>query len=131
MKTSQKIARRLIGIGVIGVLAIFYGPLALDEICAAFPGDPLHAAALRDCAAVDHAFNRLDQEQRADCYAEHLLLMGDSSVPQNEVDLAVSAARNHQSKTDVVQQQQLARYLDARDPRRVQKTQAQAGSQGQ
>jgi hypothetical protein len=45
--------------------------------------------------------------------------MGESGVPQNEVDLAVSAARSHQPKTDVVQQQQLARYLDARDARRV------------
>jgi hypothetical protein len=119
MKTSPKVIRRLIGIGGVGLLAAFYGPLALNDIRAAFPGDALHAAALRDCAAANHAFNRLDQEQRADCYAGHLLLMGESSVQQNEVDLALSAARGHQFKTDVVQQQQLARYLDARDTWRV------------
>jgi hypothetical protein len=115
MKRSQKIARRLIGIGGFGLLAVFYGPQALNDIHAAFPGDALHAAALRDCAAANPAFNRLDQEQRADCYAGHPLLAGESSVPSSQIDLAVSAARGHQFKTDVVQQQQLARYLDARD----------------
>jgi hypothetical protein len=118
VKTSQRIIRRLIGIGGVGLLAAFYGPLALKNIRAAFPGDALHAAALGDCAAANHAFNRLDQAQLADCYAGHLLLMGDSAVALNEVDLAVSAARGHQFKTDVVQQQQLTRYLDARDARR-------------
>jgi hypothetical protein len=113
MMISPKIARRLIGIGGVGLLAVFYGPLAVNEIRAAFPGDALHATALRDCAQVTPSFNRLDREQCADCYAGHLLLMGESEAPQNEVDLAVSAARGHQFKTDVVQQQQLARYLDS------------------
>ena len=119
MKTWQKNVRRLIGIGGVAVLAVLYGPLALNEIRAAFPGDALYGGALRDCAAANPAFNRLDQKQRADCYAGHLLPIGESGVPQNEVDLAASAARGHQFKTDVVQQQQFTRYLDVRDARRA------------
>jgi hypothetical protein len=118
MTTSKRIVWRLIGIVGVGLLAVFYGPLAINGIHAGFPGDELHAAALRDCAHVNPNFNRFDQEQRADCYAGHPLLMGDSSGPPNQVDLAASAARGHQFKTDVFQQQQLARYLDARDARR-------------
>jgi hypothetical protein len=115
MTASRKIVWRLIGIGGIGLLAIFYGPQAFNGIRAGFPEDALHAAALRDCAKVNPNFNRFDQDQRADCYVRNPLLMGSSSGSPNQVDLAVSAARGHQFQTDVIQQQQLARYLDARD----------------
>jgi hypothetical protein len=84
MTTSQKRARRLIGMGVAGLLVVFYGPLSLNYIRAAFPGDTLHAAALRDCAAANPAFNRLDEEERADCYAGHLLLTAESGAAPNE-----------------------------------------------
>ena len=46
---------------------------------------------------------------RAACYAMH---------PPNEVDLSVSAARLHRLDSDVVQQQQLDRYLAARNDQR-------------
>jgi hypothetical protein len=112
MHTSRKLVMRLTGLAGVGLLACFYGPLAVDAIRAGYPGDALHAAALNDCAVVNPAFNRLDQEQRTACYARHQ--MGESGVFPNQVDLAVSSARDHQLKTDVVRQQQVVRYLDAR-----------------
>jgi hypothetical protein len=117
MQTSRKLVVRLTGLAGVGLLAAFYGPLAFDEIRAGYPGDALHAAALNDCAMMNVAFNRLDQEQRTACYARHQ--MGESGVFPNQVDLAASSARDHQVKTDVVQQQQVVRYLDARGARPV------------
>jgi hypothetical protein len=69
MRTSRKLVVRLTGLARAGLLAAFYGPGALNEIRAGYPGDALHAAALNDCAMVDPAFDRLDQEQRTACYA--------------------------------------------------------------
>jgi hypothetical protein len=112
MQTSRKLAARLTGLAGVALLAAFYGPLAVDAIREGYPGDALHAAALNECAMVNPAFNRLDQEQRAACYARHQV--GASGVLPNQVDLAVSSARGRQVKTDVIQQQQLSRYLDAR-----------------
>jgi hypothetical protein len=112
MKTSQKLAARLTGLAGVGLFAAFYGPLAVDAIRAGYPVDALRAEALNQCAMANPAFNRLDQEQRTACYARHQV--GGSGVLPNPVDLAVSSARGHQVKSDVVQQQQLSRYLDAR-----------------
>jgi hypothetical protein len=109
MKTSKKTVWRLCGTVCVGLLAGVYGPDLLDNIRAAFPGDGLLAAALRDCALVAPAFNRLDPEDRAACYAKH---------PPNEVDLAVSAARPHQLDSDLIRRQQLDHYLAARNEQR-------------
>ena len=109
MKTSKRTAWRLCGTVCAGLLVSVYGPDLLDNIRAAFPGDALHAAALRGCALATPAFNRLDPDDRAACYAMH---------PPNEVDLSVSAARLHRLDSDVVQRQQLDRYLAARNDQR-------------
>jgi hypothetical protein len=118
MKTSQKFGSRLCTFAGVGLLAVFYGPLVVDDIRAAFPGDALHAAALRDCALENTAFNRLDQAQRADCYATHPGLMRDARSAPNEVDLRMSAGRGHQPQNDVIQQQQLMDYFAVRSAQR-------------
>jgi hypothetical protein len=118
MKTSQKFGSRLCAFAGVGLLAVFYGPLVFDDVRAAFPLDALHAAALRDCALANTAFNRLDQVERADCYATHPGLMRDARSAPNEVDLRISAGRGHQPQNDVIQQQQLMDYFAVRSAQR-------------
>lgn len=110
MTMSHKIAIRLCGFAGISLLAVAYGPLAIEDLAAAYPKDVDRAAALDKCAAAIPTFDRLDQSERATCYATHLA----NAAGLNEIDLRNSAGRGRQPQNDVMQQQQLDRYFEAR-----------------
>jgi len=73
-----------------------------------YPTDPAKKQALELCFLQDHKFNRLDADQRENCY-KHALVPAQSMASQmavdppaaNEVDLRRAAASGHMPKNDI------------------------------
>jgi hypothetical protein len=84
-----------------------------------YPSDPAKKQALELCFLQDHKFNRLDADQRENCYRHALLpiqvIAGMSMVeiPQaNAVDLQRAAAQGHLPRNDIRRAEQTQSTLN-------------------